>query len=349
MAAESATRSAFTTSAPGFSPAELEALLSERYGLAGRVTMLTSERDLTARVNAETGERFVLKLANAAEDPAVGEFQNRALQHVARTAPDVPASRLVPTLDGAAEFFAERDGERHFTRLLTYLPGRPLFGAPPTPERMRAIGTALGRLARGLADFRHPASEHEIVWDLRHSPKLAAFTPHIEDAVLRGRVEAIFERFRETIAPLQDGFRRQVVHNDFNPFNLLIDSEDGASITGILDFGDMVETPTVYDLAVAAAYQVAEDGPPLRFVRDLVAAYHAVAPIEPEEADRLLDLIATRHAMTITIAEWRAARYPENAAYIRRNQARAKLAVERFAALDREAARAELREACGFA
>ncbi len=82
----------------------------------------------------------------------------------------MPASRLVRTLDGEPDFFAMRDGERHFTRLLTWLPGRPLFGTERTPEQMRGIGDALGRLAGGLAGFSHPAADHAIVWDLRRAP-----------------------------------------------------------------------------------------------------------------------------------------------------------------------------------
>ncbi len=342
-------RSAFTTSAPDFSLSEIEALVAARYGLTGRASFLTSERDLTVRIDASGGESFVLKIANAAEDPAVSEFQNRALEHLERVAPDVPASRLVPTVDGASEFLAEKHGQPHFTRLLTWLPGRPLFGTPQTMPQMRALGAALGQLAKALSSFRHPAADHEIVWDLRRVPQLIPLTAHVGDDALRGRVEAAFLRFRDEILPLAPGFRTQVVHNDFNPFNLLVAPDDSDRLTGILDFGDLVSTSAIYDLAIACAYQVAEDGPPLAFVAELLAGYHAVHPMPEAEVDHLFDLIAARHAMTITIGEWRASRYPDNAAYILRNHARARAAMTRCATLPRAEARAILRRACGYA
>ncbi|WP_279478753.1 phosphotransferase [Aureimonas sp. SK2] len=341
-------RSAFTTRAPDFSLAEIETLVRERYGIDTAASMLTSERDLTVRLDAAGARRFVLKIANAAEDRAVSEFQNRALEHIERTVPDVPASRLVRTLDGEPECLAERDGERHFTRLLTWLPGRPLFGTQRTPAQMRGVGAALGRLAKGLFTFSHPAATHEIVWDLRHAPGLLVRTHHIADPELRARVEGVFARFRDAIAPREPSLRAQVVHNDFNPFNLLVEEEDTDRISGILDFGDLVETFAIYDLAIACAYQVPEEGHPFEPMADLVGAYHAVHPVPALELDLLPDLVGVRQAMTIAVSEWRASRYPENASYILRNHAKARAALVRCADVPREEARAMLRRACGL-
>jgi Ser/Thr protein kinase RdoA (MazF antagonist) len=54
----------------------------------------------------------------------------------------------------------------------------------------------------------------------------------------------------------------------------------------------------------------------------MIAAYHAVLPLEPAEFSVLFDLITTRMAMTIVISSWRAARYPANRNYILRNNCR---------------------------
>ncbi|WP_168990414.1 phosphotransferase [Aureimonas flava] len=341
-------RSAFTTRPPGFAPAEIEALVRERYAIAARATMLASERDLTVRMDAADGGRFVLKIANAAEDPAVTLFQSRALEHLERAAPDVPAPRLVRTRAGETAFPAPHGGERHVARLLTWLPGRPLLGTPRSPRQMRALGAALGRLTAGLAGFSDPAAAHEIVWDIRRAPALLARTRHVGDPALRARVEAVFTRFRDEIAPSETGLRRQVVHNDFNPSNLLVDEADMDRLTGILDFGDLVETFAIYDLAVACAYQVPEEGHPFGPAAQIAAAYHAEHPMPAHELDLLPDLVAVRQAMTITIGEWRASRYPDNAAYLLRNRARAEEAMVRCAAVGRAEACALLRRACGL-
>ena len=92
-----------------------------------------------------------------------------------------------------------------------------------------------------------------------------------------------------------------------------------ARIAGIIDFGDLTFTARVNDLAIAAAYQVADSGDPLAPACDVIAAYHAVTPLDLLELDVLFDLIATRIVMTVVISSWRAVRYPENREYILRN------------------------------
>ena len=63
----------------------------------------------------------------------------------------------------------------------------------------------------------------------------------------------------------------------------------------------------------------------------MIAAYHAVLPLEPAEFSVLFDLIATRMAMTVVISSWRAVRYPANRNYILRNNAAAWARLQRMA------------------
>ena len=337
---------AFTAMTPRFTPAEIAALLRGRYGIEGFASPMASERDLTMGVEAKDGRKFVLKIANAAEDPAAIRFQNAAFAHIAQVAPTLPVSRVVETVDGETEFFAVADGQRHVVRLLTYLPGNVLASAERTSGQVPAIGRLLGELSVALSSFAHPAAADEILWDMQRAAKLLSLTSSISSPDLRTQVEAILSLFAEEIAPRQAALERQIVHNDFNPSNLLVASNDPDRIVGILDFGDMMEAPRIFDVAVACAYHVPAEGPPLRFVAGMIAAYQAVHPLAKGEIPLLFDLVATRHAMTIAISEWRARRHPENAAYVLRNHANAARAIGRFATVRREEAVAELERAC---
>ena len=53
---------------------------------------------------------------------------------------------------------------------------------------------------------------------------------------------------------------RQVCHADLNGHNIVV-SADHLAVNGVLDFGDMVETPRACDLGVAVAYQVDPEAP----------------------------------------------------------------------------------------
>jgi hydroxylysine kinase len=54
----------------------------------------------------------------------------------------------------------------------------------------------------------------------------------------------------------------------------------------------------------------------------------------------------TRMVLTVAITGWRAARYPENASYILRNNPQAWAGLERCETLNRTEAQAFLRRAC---
>jgi Ser/Thr protein kinase RdoA (MazF antagonist) len=124
-----------------------------------------------------------------------------------------------------------------------------------------------------------------------------------------------------------------VIHGDFNPHNLLADPADPRHLTGILDFGDMTLSHRICDLAVAGSYLI-DPADPAALLGPLVAGYHRVNPLAPEELDLLPDLVTARLVTTLTISAWRAARYPTNAPYILRNAAVSRAGLAALAGLD---------------
>lgn len=293
-------------------PQALATLVHDHWGLTGKLHPLTSERDQNHRLDTAQGS-FTLKLANPAEPSALTDFQTKALLHTARNAPDLPTPRVIPTLDGRP-ILPTPEGA---LRLLTWLPGTPLAHLPRTPALASAIGTALGRLDATLAHFRHPAADHHLLWDIRNTRDLAPLTPAVAED-LRPRIAAFLDRFQTDIAPALAQLPRQVIHGDFNPHNLLADPKRPETLTGILDFGDMTLSHRICDLAVAASYLIEPKDPPSLLV-PLTQAYHRANPLTAQEIALLPDLITARLVTTLTITGWRAARHPENAAYILRN------------------------------
>ena len=297
---------------PSASIAALTGWLHDHWGLAGHLSPLTSERDQNHRLDTPDGA-FTLKLANPAEPENLTQFQTLALQHSARTVPDLPLPRVIPARDGRA-IIPTPDGA---LRLLTWLPGTPLAHLPRTPALAAAIGAALGRLDAALADFRHPAADHHILWDIRNAPDLLPLTPALPDD-LRPRVASFLDHFRTRTAAALANLPRQVIHGDFNPHNLLADPARPTTLTGILDFGDMALSHRICDLAVAASYLI-DPADPIALLGPLTLAYHQANPLTTNEIALLPDLITARLVTTLVISAWRAARYPDNAPYILRN------------------------------
>ncbi|PZX54464.1 phosphotransferase [Cereibacter changlensis] len=329
---------------PDLSDAEAMALARLHFGLEAEPKRLTSERDLNLLLRDAKGAGYVLKIANRAEPHAVTTFQTEALLHLESTAPDLCVPRVLRTLDGATEVTLANGS---LLRVLTYLEGTPLHLAPRSGTQRRAMGRVLADLSRALASFTHPAAEQDLLWDIRHAARLRPLLPSCPDPASRDLSLRCLDIFEAEVAPLLPTLPWQVVHNDLNPHNVLVDPQNPDAVAGVLDFGDMVRTARVCDLAVAAAYQIdPEDA--LGSLTAFVAGYHEAYPLLPEEVDVLFDLTATRMITTIGIASSRAASHPENAPYILRNFPAARTGLQALTALPRDAARRALRQTCGM-
>lgn len=311
------------------------------FGKSGVLKRLTSERDLNFRLTEAEGCSFVLKLANLAEPASVTQFQTAALLHLEAVAPELPVPRVISTLGGATEV----DLPGGVLRLLSFLEGVPLHLAHPTPALRRAMGATGAALARGLRGFDHAAADHNLLWDIKQAERLGSLLASIPDAELRRLARRCLDTFSAEVAHALPRLRWQVVHCDLNPHNVLVDPANQNCIAGVLDFGDMVRTPLICDVAIAASYQI-DVAAPLDSLVDFTAAWHTVDPLLPAELDQLFDLVATRMMTTLAITSWRAARYPENAAYILRNFPSAKAGLETFATLARRDVRSALHAAC---
>lgn len=326
---------------PALTGAEVAQHLSRHWRLEGRLDPLTSERDLNHRLTTATA-RYVVKIANAAEPHALTRFQNRALRHAAAADADLPIPRVIAAQDGADDVVLP-DG--HLMRVLTWVDGAPLATLPQTAAQGRALATLGARLVRALRGLEDPAADHVLQWDIRHAASLRPLLPDVADPALRALCAAVLDRFDATVAPALPALRWQVIHGDLNPHNILADPADPDRVSGILDFGDMVRTPLICDLAVAASYRI-DPARALHSLTDFAAAWHATDPITPQERDVLFDLVAARMVTTVAITARRAARYPDNAAYILRNLPSARAGLTAFATLDRATVTATLAAAC---
>lgn len=310
---------------PDFTPEQAARAALLHFGLTGVLVPLTSERDVNYLLRAAQGA-YVLKLANPAEDVQVTRFQTEALLHLEGSG--LPVPRVIRSLTGATEVVLPQG----IFRVLTYLEGEMMHRAAPSAALRAEMGRMTARLALGLAGFDHPGADHVLQWDIQRASALRPLLPDLP-MDLRKAGQLVLRRFDDQVAPALPALRAQVLHNDLNPHNSLV-SEDHARVTGILDFGDMVRTPLVCDLAVAASYLV-EDSDPMTSLIQFCAAYHATLPLTGAEAELVISLTEARWLTTLCIAHHRAARYPDNAAYILRNVPRARAGLLVFAGLDR--------------
>lgn len=326
--------------APRLDAAAAGQLARDLYGVTATATALPSERDQNFLLTTDTGERFVLKIANAAEERALLEAQNAVLAHVASLS---LCPRVVPTRLG--ESIAEIP-EGHFVRLLTWVRGAPLAALAEHPSSLlEDLGRRLGQLDRELARFDHPALHREFHWDLARGPHVIAEQSRlVDDPWLRGLVERIASRVRARDEPSYSRLRRSVIHGDANDYNVLVDE---SRVTGLLDFGDAVESYTVADPAIAIAYAVLDRSDPLGTAEAIVRGYHAEYPMTQDEIRVLFGLVQVRLCVSACMAAYQRPQRPSDE-YLAVSQEPIRRTLPVLAGIHPDEAEERLRAACGY-
>jgi Ser/Thr protein kinase RdoA (MazF antagonist) len=259
--------------APQFTSGDAVRLAHDLYGLALAAESLPSERDQNFLLRDDTGPRFVLKIANRDEGLEVLDLQNKLLEFLATRDTGLEFPRLVAARSGLAITpVAAGDGAAYFVRVLTWVDGVCLAAVQPhSAALLRSLGAALARLDHALAGFEHAAAHREFYWDLRRA---SLAWPHLD---------LLPEPRRRLLQPFVDAWAAvdwsrlptSVIYNDANDYNVLVDPA-GARVVSFLDYGDVVHSATVCDLAIAIAYAMLDRPDPIAAAAEVVAGYHQV-------------------------------------------------------------------------
>lgn len=335
---------------PQFGAGAALSLAEKLYGIRGTVTPLPSERDQNLLLVCESGEKFVLKIANALEDRALLEAQNQVIVHLESRFFACP--RIVNALSGEQISQIESPtGATHFVRLLTYLPGVPLAEVSPhEPQLLHELGQRLGQLDLALADFDHPALHRDFHWDLANGPRIIRQHARlIKDARLLELIYQCTEDFERSVVPSMPALRKSVIHNDANDYNVLVNGNDldPKRLVGLIDFGDMVHSFTVGDLAVAVAYMVLDKPSPIAAAVKIVAGYNEQRSLDDAEIDSLWGLMLMRLCMSVCLAAYQQQQQPDND-YLEISQSSIKNSLPQLAGIDSRFAAAAFRSACQF-
>ncbi|HSC25819.1 MAG TPA: aminotransferase class III-fold pyridoxal phosphate-dependent enzyme [Vicinamibacterales bacterium] len=334
--------------APRFEPADAVRLARELYDLQSTATSLPSERDQNFRLDTPEG-RFVLKVANASESRAMLEAQNAAMILIARECGLAP--RPVPAPDGHG--IVEGPGG-HLVRLLTWIPGVPLGEVRHrTRPLLEDLGRRLGAMDRALERFDHPAIRREFYWDLALALRTARERlPLVADSEWRDVIGRELDGIEKRRGGALAAFRRSAIHNDANDYNVIA-AEGGdlfprhQHITGVIDFGDMLHSLTVAELAVGAAYAILDEPAPIQTAADVVRGYHAAFPLHEEEIGALFDLIKLRLCLSACVAADQQAERPADE-YLAISQAPIRRTLPLLSRVPVAFAEAAFRQACGI-
>jgi 4-aminobutyrate aminotransferase-like enzyme len=215
---------------------------------------------------------------------------------------------------------------------------------------LKSLGRFLGDIDRALEDFDHPATRRDFHWDLKNaSDVINKNIDKIDEQKKRAMVKRFLNRFQSEIEPKLPTLRTSVVHNDGNDYNVLVEP-DGHwhhKVSGVIDFGDMVHTYTVSEVAIACAYAMMDKADPLTTAMVVVAGYHEIYPLTEQELSVLFDLICMRLCMSVCHCANQWQLEPDND-YLRISEKPAWALLDKLAGIHPRLAHYVLRHVCGL-
>ena len=144
-----------------------------------------------------------------------------------------------------------------------------------------------------LRDFENSTLHREFDWDL--AAPLAVIEKHhslVNDKNLKIFISSTVSDYKEIVVPLLDKLDWSIIHNDANDYNVIIDYNNDHQIrspfvSGFIDFGDMIHSLSIGDLAVLIAYSILEKDDPLEIASLIIEGYNEVNKISNEEIEAL--------------------------------------------------------------
>jgi len=208
-------------------------------------------------------------------------------------------------------------------RLLGWVAGRPMSACKMLPiEALADAGRFLGRLGKAFTELPDAdalaAAKRYHQWDGKNTTDLKDFVQYVTDDTRRSMVESVISSFQtdilDKISSGEKEYATSLIHADFNDANFLLDED--YCVSGVIDFGDSVESWTILDLSVAMAYSMlnayGKQNRSLSAASAVLRGYHAIRPLTEKEREDLPLLIACRLSCSATLGAYSYAQNPGN-------------------------------------
>jgi len=236
----------------------------------------------------EKGESYTLKIYNFSESNLRDlKAENQIINHLkGKLSYDLP----YPIANTNKEFLTKVDDK--IIRLLHFVEGTFWGSQDMNDDFLISLGTQMANLDLHLAQ-QDPTQikTRKLNWDLCNLHNNFVLINFISDPEDKQIIHYFFDQFKVFSQAKLEQLPKALIHNDFNPWNVLVHNQ---KVTGLIDFGDMVFSARINELAVSLSYVLSDSNDILKDAKLVITAYHTISPLLIEELDLLYHLIAGR-------------------------------------------------------
>lgn len=288
----------------------IEAFIAENYNLKVEASSLHGYDEQNFLLKSSTGKKYILKIATEEHRIEFLDAQVGMLQHLSKKGFERSFPEVLPNKKMESICILERDDKKYYIRILTYLEGSFWVNQDSFSEDIyESLGRFLGEMDRTLNDFSHVALHKNYLWDVSKAAEAVKKLDFIKDAENKRIAGYFLLQFETEVLPVLSSLRHAYIHNDANDYNILV--REG-KVSGLIDFGDVIYTALINNLAIACTYAMLHTKDPLQVAAQIVKGYHNAYPLKEKELQALYYLIAARLCISVTQSAWNASLDSDN-------------------------------------
>ncbi len=289
---------------------DIQQLAKKHYGLAVIAKALNGYDEQNFLLTGSDGEKYIFKVATDEHGLHFLDAQVRIINHLAKSAVANRLQQFVLNTEGIELTTLVIEGKNYYLRILSFLEGVFWVDAPLRSDALHLdLGRFLGQMDEALKDFSHPAMHRHYTWDISTATD-ANYKLHCITSHERRRIAGYFLlQFETEVLPVLASLRHAYAHNDANDYNVLV---NGNTVCGLIDFGDMVYTALINNVAVACTYAMLNSAEPLQAATMVVKGYNGGYPLTQQELELLYYLIAARLCISVTQSAYNASLSSDN-------------------------------------
>ncbi|MCB6097656.1 aminotransferase class III-fold pyridoxal phosphate-dependent enzyme [Flavobacterium psychrophilum] len=281
-----------------FSEAHIELLAKDHYGLFVSAKMLNGYDELNYLLTDINNKQFILKVSDENQPFLFLDAQVKIIKHLSNSSISNNFQQFCINNQGDELTAVENEGKNYYLRILSFLEGDFWVDKLEKSNILYSqLGHFLGTMDKSLQDFSHTAMHRQYTWDISRASDANDRLKYIKNHEKRRIASYFLLQFDTEVLPKIHTLRHAYIHNDANDYNVLVDDN---TVTGLIDFGDMVYTALINNLAIACTYAMLSHEDPLSAATLIVRGYHESYALTTQELDVLYYLIAGRLCISVT-------------------------------------------------
>jgi len=319
--------------------------IQSNYNIFAEIQQLEGHVDRNFLLIVDKEPKYVLKLTTDLTSKPFLKAQHHIIEHLGNN--DRFAFPQIQTgSDGKSIYlFTDDDGAQYLARILKYIPGKFLAESLKSNDLLYAFGQFLATMDKSLADIHSlEIMTRHYEWDLQHFQEYQDYLEHISNPAKRKLIQYFLLLFKENILPIRHHFRKSIIHNDANDWNVISDEKN---ILGIIDFGDLVYSYTINEAVIGAAYIALDSDDPLTRISSLLQGYHDQFPIVDMELENFYYLLATRLCMSVCQTAYMKKKRPDDK-YLSIHEQPVWALLDKWISISPDLAANTFRKACGL-